>query len=117
MHQLITHSVSGQNDSFRDGVRARDRKCVISGVINMGSLLDIWSGFNSAHIFLLQNESYWNEANFNQCITDMDNMPGSSRLNSCQNGFLLQSSIHDDFVNYLVSVNPDVSELYQIHCL
>jgi hypothetical protein len=113
--RLITHSDSGREDSFRDGIRARDGKCVLSGIVNQGSAFNIWSGFKAAHIFPLRSESYWNEANFGRWITDMDNMTGVSRINSCQNGFILESAIHDDFDNYLVSVNPDVSESHQIH--
>lgn len=115
MIRLITHCDSGREDSFRDGIRTRDGKCVLSSVVNQGSSFGVWSGFEAAHIFPLQSESYWNEANFDGWITDMDNITGVSRINSCQNGFLLSSAIHDDFDNYLVSANPDVSELYQIH--
>jgi hypothetical protein len=89
----------------------------MSGIINRRSSHDNWSGFEAAHIFPLESESYWNEANFGCWITDMDNTTGVSRINSCQNGFLLQANIHDDFDNYLVSVNPDVSKLHQIHYL
>ncbi|KAK9357170.1 hypothetical protein V1504DRAFT_479111 [Lipomyces starkeyi] len=37
---LISHAVSGREDTFRDGVRARDGKCVISGEVNGASGLD-----------------------------------------------------------------------------
>ena len=111
----VTHSISGQENSFRDGIRARDGKCVMSGIANLRSSRNNWSGFQSAHIFPLGNESYWNEVNFDRWITDMDDTTGVSRINSCQNGFLLSASIHQDFDNYLISVNPDVSKLCQIY--
>ena len=34
VHRIISHNVSGRDDSFRDGIRARDGKCVISSVVN-----------------------------------------------------------------------------------
>jgi len=115
VHRIITNSESGREDSFRDGIRARDGKCVISGVVNRNAPFGNWRSFESAHIFPLQSESYWNQANFDHWITDMNDTTGVSKINSCQNGFLLQSSIHDAFDDYLISVNPDVSELHHIH--
>jgi len=41
MVQLITHSDSGREDSFRDGIRARDGKGVLSNVVNQGSSFDV----------------------------------------------------------------------------
>ena len=38
----------------------------------------------------------------------MDDTNGVSKMNSLQNGMLLQSNIHQDFDQYVVSVNPDV---------
>ena len=84
----------------------------MSGIVNEGFAESNWSGFEAAHIFPLESESYWNEADFGQWITNMSNMTGVSRINSCQNGFLVRADIHIDFDNYLVSVNPDVSELH-----
>ncbi|RPB29517.1 hypothetical protein L211DRAFT_832220 [Terfezia boudieri ATCC MYA-4762] len=37
----------------------------------------------------------------------MEDTNGASKINSIQNGMLLQSSIHNAFDQYLVSVNPD----------
>ena len=39
----------------------------------------------------------------------MDGTTGVSKINSCQNGFLLSWNVHGEFDKYLVSVNPDVS--------
>ncbi|KAK9320016.1 hypothetical protein V1517DRAFT_265191 [Lipomyces orientalis] len=36
--RLISRTVSGRDDAFRDGVRARDGKCVISGEVNDGAV-------------------------------------------------------------------------------
>jgi len=37
----------------------------------------------------------------------MDNVTGSSKISSAQNGFLLDSSAHEMFNQYLLAVNPD----------
>ena len=34
VHRIISHNVSGRDSSFRDGIRARDGKCVVIGVVN-----------------------------------------------------------------------------------
>lgn len=69
-----------------------------------------WSGFKSTHIFLLKKESIWSEANFGRWITNMDDTNGVSKINSCQNSLLLQGDLHKIFDNYLISVNPDISD-------
>jgi len=80
---------------------------VISGMVNRGAPFNIWSGFQAAHIFPVESESYWTEQDYGRWIRDVT--PGVSKINSRQNGFLLQATVHIDFDNYLVSVNPDVS--------
>lgn len=109
VHRIITHSISGRDLAFRDGIRARDGRCVISGVVNARAPFDIWSGFEAAYIFPFESESYWAERNYGRWIRDVT--PGVAKINSPQNGFLLRRDIHTDFDNYLVSVNPDVSLL------
>jgi hypothetical protein len=39
----------------------------------------------------------------------MDSASGVSRINSVQNGLLLRGDLHDQFDQYLFSINPDVS--------
>ncbi|PUU75208.1 hypothetical protein B9Z19DRAFT_1195653 [Tuber borchii] len=77
--RLISHNTSGRDDGFCHKVRNRDRRCVISGLINP-----------EGHI----------QAN----IWDIDDTLG---IDSCQNGFLLDTAIHTKFDQYLISVNPD----------
>ncbi|KAG0634674.1 HNH endonuclease-domain-containing protein [Tuber brumale] len=100
VYRIISHNVTG---------RDRDRKCVISGIVNFESSIqaDNWAGFEAAHIFPLQRESYWIEHNYGLWITDTDDAPGSSKINSSQNGILLRADIHQMFDQYLISVNPD----------
>ncbi|EER28860.1 hypothetical protein CPC735_035660 [Coccidioides posadasii C735 delta SOWgp] len=105
--RLISHSISGRVDAFRDGVRARDGKCVVSGIVNVRAPWNTWSGFEAAHVFPLDCESVWIEFNYGRWITDMDGTTGVSRINSIQNGLLLRGDLHSDFDNYLFSINPD----------
>lgn len=107
--RLLSHSVSGREDVFRNEVRARDRKCVISGDVNEGAPWDVWAGFQAAHVFPLQKESLWVQHDYGRWITNMDSASGVSRINSVQNGLLLRGDLHDQFDQYLFSINPDVS--------
>ena len=34
VHQIQSFNVSGREDAFKEGIRARDGKCVISGIVN-----------------------------------------------------------------------------------
>ena len=43
----------------------------------------------------------------------MDGTIGVSKINSVQNGFLPRENVHSLFDQFLVSVNPDVSVLFQ----
>jgi hypothetical protein len=107
VHCIISHSVSGREDAFRDGIRARDNKCVISGRVHRNP--HIWTSFEVVHVFPLEKESLWIQFNYGRWTTDMDDTNGVSKINSLQNGLLLQSNIHQLFDQYLISVNPDVS--------
>ena len=107
LHRVISYSVSGRDDSFRNGIRARDGKCVISGIKNM-STAGNWTAFEAAHIFPLELENLWLEFNYGRWVDDIDDDAGISKINSCQNGLLLRSDVHKMFDQYLLSVNPDV---------
>jgi len=110
VHRLISYNVSGREDTFREGIRGRDGRCVISGLVNRRAFIGDWSRFEAAHIFPLEKENLWIEWGYGRWITDMDDTNGVSKINSCQNGFLLRADIHNDFDQYLWSVNPDVSK-------
>ena len=68
-----------------------------------------WPLFEAAHIFPLEKENLWIQWGLEEWITDMDGTIGMSKINPCQNGFLLSRNVHGEFDQYLVSVNPDVS--------
>jgi hypothetical protein len=67
-----------------------------------------WTAFEAAHIFPLELENLWIEFNYGRWVDDIDDDAGISKINSCQNGILLQSTAHRMFDQYLISVNPDV---------
>jgi hypothetical protein len=105
----ISHSVSGSEDIFRDKVRARDGRCVISGVVNATAEWGSWAGYEAAHVFPLQHENLWIELDHGCRITNKDSAAQSS-INSVQNGILMFRHLHTLFDQYLFSINPDVSK-------
>lgn len=110
MDRILSHSVSGKEDRFRDGIRQRDGKCVLSGFLNLNADLNDWSPFEAAHVFPLEKEDLWIHNNYNTWVTDMDAVTGSSKISSCQNGLLIRRDLHTMFDNYLISINPNVSK-------
>ena len=91
---------------FRDAVRSRDRRCVISGKEATGADSDYWVGFEAAHIFPLAYEQHWLDHNYSRWISLSPEKGG--KINSLQNGLLLKSDIHQMYDNYGFSINPDV---------
>jgi len=92
--------------SFRDAVRARDGRCVVTKVVNPLAP-NFWLSFEAAHIFPFAHEVYWNAQNYGRWITLVPERGGA--INSVQNGLLLSSNLHGLFDNYFFSINPDVS--------
>lgn len=109
MQRVDSFNVSGREDAFKTGIRLRDGKCVITGVVNTRAARGNWTLFEAAHIFPLEKENLWIQWGYNRWITDMDDTTGASKINSLQNGILLTTNIHKLFDQYLLSVNPDVS--------
>ena len=103
-----TESLSGGTrvQCFRNEVRARDRRCVVSKRENILADAGIWEGFEAAHIFPLGYERYWIDQQFGRWITLPPEHGG--RINSAQNGLLLYGGIHTSFDHFVFSINPDV---------
>lgn len=99
-------SIGSRLHAFRDEVRKRDGRCVITGKIALGAYRDHWIGFEAAHIFPLAYEDHWIQHNFARWIT----IPAANgdTINSKQNGLLLRADIHQLFDSYDISINPDV---------
>ncbi|KAG0634854.1 hypothetical protein HOY80DRAFT_1096202, partial [Tuber brumale] len=109
IQRLMSHDISsGRDERFRNEIRNRDRQCVVSGLINPKILIQAnnWIGFQAAYIFPLEHESLWIQCGYGRWITDTEDSQ-SSKINSSQNGLLLDASIHQKFEQYLISVNPD----------
>ncbi|KAG0136489.1 hypothetical protein HOY82DRAFT_576493 [Tuber indicum] len=97
IHHSISPDACRGESRFCHEIRNRDRKCVISGITT----------FEPAYIFPPEQESLWISDSYGQLITDMNHATESSRINPSQNGFLLSSTVHQLFRQYLLSVNPD----------
>lgn len=112
MRRLESYSILGRENRFRNEIRSRDKKCVISGDENLdaNTQLGIWPGLDAAHIFPLKFENLWIQFGYNDSITDIpddDDNPEMRKINSPKNGFLLNKVVHRMFDQYLLSVNPD----------
>ena len=94
--------------SFRDAVRERDRRCVITGLTVHRPDFGRWSFFEVAHIFPLAYEDLWNKSNYSNWTTVPPANESDGSIHSVQNGMLLIRNIHPLFDAYDVSINPDV---------
>ncbi|KAK9243184.1 HNH endonuclease-domain-containing protein [Lipomyces tetrasporus] len=112
--RILSRTITGRDDFFRAQVRERDGKCVITGVVNTEAPRNMWVGFEAAHIFPVSSESYWVENGFSRWITNRKRRKSDTRINSCQNGLLMQSNIHQNFDSFSFSINPD--DGYKITC-
>ncbi|KAF8422323.1 hypothetical protein BGX38DRAFT_1251983 [Terfezia claveryi] len=93
--RIISFNLSGRDDAF-----------LLSGMVNELAPY-FWASFEVAHIFPLEAENLWIEWGYGCWVTNLDDANGVSKINSCQNGFLLEAGIHRLFDQYLVSINPD----------
>jgi len=95
-------------ESFRDAVRERDRRCIITGRRAVLAHVGRWRGFEATHIFPLAYEKHWNDHNYGSWITVPPAIESHGSINSVQNGILLKREIHDFFDSYDLAINPDV---------
>jgi len=109
--RVISHSVTGRDDIFRERLRLRDSGCVISGKRNRLVHRGIWAGFEAAHVWPLHKGQEWINQGIYRWITDADPLDPDqgARMNSPQNGMILDASLHALFDKYLIGVDPDVS--------
>ena len=92
--------------SFRDALRERDRRCVITEQPALKAKYKNWTRFIATPIFPLTHEQHWATHGYDKWIT----IPGSSGpITSVQNGMLLRVDISILFESYELSINPDVS--------
>ncbi|ELR03632.1 hypothetical protein VC83_03464 [Pseudogymnoascus destructans] len=105
LFRAISLGTGSRTEAFRNEVRHRDRRCVVTGH-EVGSAYRIhWRGFEVGHIFPIAYEAQWTAQNFSRWITILPERGGS--INSVQNGLLLRSDIHQLFDGYDFAINPD----------
>ncbi|KAK9328774.1 HNH endonuclease-domain-containing protein, partial [Lipomyces starkeyi] len=111
--RIISQSSTGRDSTFRTQVRERDGKCVITGTVNRRADRDNWSTFHAAHIFPLSSEDYFVQSGFSRWITNRIGERDTG-INSCRNGLLMRSHMHEQFDGFYFSINPD--DGYKITC-
>ncbi|KAJ8102407.1 hypothetical protein POJ06DRAFT_293922 [Lipomyces tetrasporus] len=79
---------------FREQVRSRDGKCVITGVINPVADRNDWKSFEAAHIFPLSHEELSVWLNYSQYVTHWSEGTDAV-ISSCQNGLLMRDDNMD----------------------
>ncbi|KAK9364510.1 HNH endonuclease-domain-containing protein [Lipomyces kononenkoae] len=111
--RTLSRTLTGRDDFFRARVRERDGKCVITGAVNGNASINIWRGFEAAHIFPLSSKEHWSQKGYSQWITNRKG-DRDTGITSCQNGLLMRSDIHQSFDGFDFSINPD--DGYKITC-
>jgi hypothetical protein len=101
--RTLSLSSTIRETAFRDQIRQRDGRCVITGDINYEAIENRWVGFETAHIFPLALDQRFVSHGFAQLITH--NHPVG--VNSPQNGILVRSDVHRFWDDYSIAVNPD----------
>ncbi|KAK9244177.1 hypothetical protein V1506DRAFT_335455 [Lipomyces tetrasporus] len=100
---------ASRTDKFRNQVRERDaRKCVVTGIVNTDAEVGSWDGFEVAHVFPISHKKLFVDLGFSELITNRESEKDSG-INSCQNGLLMRSCIHQQFDGFDFSINPDDS--------
>ncbi|KAG0136490.1 hypothetical protein HOY82DRAFT_478951 [Tuber indicum] len=109
VHRLISHKISRREDSFRNDIRNRDRKCVILGISIPEIFIQAnnWTTFEAAHIFPPEHSSLWIQNDNGRWIAGKDNATESSMINSPRNGLPLRLDVRQMFDQYLISINPN----------
>ncbi|OBT42765.1 hypothetical protein VE00_06596 [Pseudogymnoascus sp. WSF 3629] len=95
-------SATPRSEKFRDRVRNRDGRCVITGIADPEFL-----ALEAAHIFPLAHLELWVSGKWKQQLSDDDIDTSESGINSVQNGLLLDSSAHLFFDKYALAIDPD----------
>ncbi|KAJ8103590.1 HNH endonuclease-domain-containing protein [Lipomyces tetrasporus] len=112
--RALSRSVSTRrNRKFREQVRNRDGKCVITGLPNPVAFMNDWTSFEAAHIFPLSHEELFTSLNYPQFVANRTDETDIG-INSCQNGLLMQSTIHQQFDTFKFGIDPD--DNYTITC-
>ncbi|KAK9431847.1 hypothetical protein V1505DRAFT_399074 [Lipomyces doorenjongii] len=106
--RVPSYTVYGRDEKFRRRVRERGGKCVITGAVNPRSRVDAdnWRTYHAAHIFPLSGERWFSANGFSRWVTNREDEHDTG-TNSCQNGLLMGSHVHEEFDNFNFSINVD----------
>ncbi|MCJ1259448.1 hypothetical protein MMC24_007286 [Lignoscripta atroalba] len=88
---MSSSNTGPRTNAFRNAVRERDGRCVITGEVALGALHVDWVGFEAAHIFPLAYEQHWKNKNFARWITISPIAGGTIKI--VQNGMLLDRTV------------------------
>ncbi|KAL7620654.1 hypothetical protein AAE478_009649 [Parahypoxylon ruwenzoriense] len=103
-----SYSTGTRLESFRNQVRERDGRCVVSKLESDGPIYGDWLGFEAAHIVPLACEQIWRGQGFGNLITIPPPPPRQQdTVNSVQNGLLLRAHLHQLFDSFYFSINPN----------
>ena len=98
---------------FRDAVRKRDGRCVLTGKPPIYAAHRRWTGLCATHIFPLEYAEHWVDPGDDRSITTPTSRRSAMRrctgVYSVQNGVLLRADMRMQFERYLLSINPDLS--------
>lgn len=118
-------SSSSKSITFADRIRARDRKCLITGLTTIHRS---WTRLQAAHIFArahldrvsiwlkLASEklpfadplfSQWRTLGFDDLVDDTGRQLGDAKIDSAQNGLLLRADLHAAFTAHEFAVDVD----------
>lgn len=112
--RALSNSAGTRVESFKNQVRDRDRRCVITKVeARLGPLYNHWRSFESAHVVPIAYSLEWRRCGFSNLVTIPPPPPRESdSINSVQNGLLMQSNVHQLFDSYDFSILPEVCALF-----
>ncbi len=108
--RALSSSAATRLESFRQQVRTRDQRCVITKVASvLGPEYNEWTPFEAGHVVPIAYANEWRDRGFSSLITIPPPRPyESDTINSVQNGLLMQSNVHQAFDAYNFSILPDV---------
>ncbi|KAL4907235.1 HNH endonuclease-domain-containing protein [Aspergillus multicolor] len=104
-HNFSSSRMSSQQRWFRDRLRERDGVCAVTG----SGTADDPEGLEAAHIYPIAAQQEWMRNRYDhQWITDGTdaNRIGEYKMDSPQNGLLLEASLHRRFDQYSFAINP-----------
>ncbi|PUU82888.1 hypothetical protein B9Z19DRAFT_1119989 [Tuber borchii] len=119
LSSTISYAETARDRRFSRAVRERDGgKCMISGFELPQYFIDRgqWPGVEACHVFPLSLENIWNVKGFRDWVASVDDISGSSGINSVRNGLLFEARTHRLFDLHLVSVNPDDGYKVVVFC-